>query len=74
MSAWAGRIAVAKPTIHPLRRFTLKVIGSASFRTVDVVADGNGLSSREGVPIGEPGLMRGLVGVSCSLSLRTRWA
>jgi hypothetical protein len=28
----------------------------------------------EGVPVGEPGLMRGLVGVGCSLSLRTRWA
>jgi hypothetical protein len=47
-SAWARRIAVAKPAIHPLGRFTLKVIGSASFGTVDVLADGTGLSSRAG--------------------------
>jgi hypothetical protein len=30
--------------------------------------------SSEGVPVGEPGLMRDLVGVGCSLSLRIRWA
>lgn len=33
-----------------------------------------GLILSEGVPVGEPGLMRGLVGVGCSLLLRTRWA
>src|SRR5207245_8163230 len=37
--------------IHPLRRFTLKVIGNATFRTVDVVADGTGLSSRAGTAL-----------------------
>jgi Transposase DDE domain group 1 len=39
---------VTKPAIHPLRRFTLKVIGNTTFGTVDVLADGTGLSSRAG--------------------------
>jgi hypothetical protein len=47
-SAWAGRIVVANRAIHPSRRFTLKVTRSATFGTVDVVADGKGLSCRAG--------------------------
>ena len=42
-SAWAGRIAVVRTAIHPLRRFTLKVMGRWSAKTVDVRADGTGL-------------------------------
>ncbi len=50
-SAWAGRIAVANTAIHPLRRFTLKVMGNATHRTVDVAADATGLTSRAGTSL-----------------------
>jgi len=39
---------MSKSSIPPLRRFTVKVMGRWSVKTVDVRADGTGLSSRAG--------------------------
>jgi hypothetical protein len=42
---------VFTPAIHPLRRFTLRVMGRSTIKTVDVRADGTGLSSRAGTAL-----------------------
>ena len=42
---------VVETTAHPLRRFTLKVMGRTRTRKVDVRSDGSGLSSRAGTAL-----------------------
>jgi len=42
---------VFTPAIPPLRRFTLKVMGRWSVKTVDVRADASGLCSRAGTSL-----------------------
>ena len=46
-----GGFEVVESSIPPLRRFTLKVMGRWSVKTVDVTADGTGLSSRAGTAL-----------------------
>lgn len=62
-----------RTAIHPLRRFTLKVMGRSTVRTVDVAADGTGLCSRAGTALlGLVAARLGLIDGLCAALADTR--